>query len=165
MTTPGEDFDVFFRKESRSVLGLALVLCGSRETAEDLTQDAFAAAHRNWAKVGGYDDPGAWVRRAVANRAVSVRRRLGVEARALFRLSGRRPEDEILRPEDADLWRAVRELPRRQAQVIALVFLEDLDIREAASILGCSESTAKTHVRRARAALAVKLGTDGKEDS
>jgi predicted RNA polymerase sigma factor len=49
-------------------------------------------AHRQWGRIGGYDDPGAWVRRVAANLAVSrVRRRLA-EARALVRLAGRARE-------------------------------------------------------------------------
>jgi RNA polymerase sigma-70 factor, ECF subfamily len=163
----GDDFACFFRRNYQGVVGLAAVLCGSMETAEDLAQEAFAAAQREWPRIGVYDNPAAWVRRAVVNRAASLRRRRFVEARALLRLRGRRQldPDTALAPEDAAVWRAVRGLSRRQAQVVALVYLEDLSIAEAAIVLGCGEGTAKTHLRRAKAALADRLGeTDAEED-
>src|SRR4051794_32907715 len=74
------DFDRFCAQEYAAVAGLAFVLTGSWTTAEDLTQDAFFAAFRKWDQLQRYDKPGAWVRRVVANRAVSWRRRLGTEA-------------------------------------------------------------------------------------
>jgi RNA polymerase sigma-70 factor (ECF subfamily) len=53
---------------------------------------------------------------------------------------------------------AVRRLPRRQRQVIALTLLEDRSISETAEILGCGEETVRTHLRRGRRALAATLG-------
>ena len=43
-----DDFDAFFRREYRSLVGLAVVLSGDRAAAEDLAQDALLAAHRKW---------------------------------------------------------------------------------------------------------------------
>src|SRR5689334_15162235 len=83
---PEADFDRFCREEFAAVTGLAFVLTGSWPVAEDLAQEAFFAAYRRWDELRGYDKPGAWVRRAVANRAVSWRRRLRSEAAALTRL-------------------------------------------------------------------------------
>src|SRR3954454_5481450 len=71
------DFDEFCRRDYATVAGLAFVLTGDWTVAEDLTQDAFFAAFRRWDALQSYDNRGAWVRRVVANRAVSWRRRLG----------------------------------------------------------------------------------------
>ncbi|MCU1458129.1 MAG: putative polymerase subfamily sigma factor, partial [Actinomycetia bacterium] len=57
------DFDGFFRREYRKVVALAAVLCGRPAVAEELAQDAFVSAYRNWDRIARYDDPGAWVRR------------------------------------------------------------------------------------------------------
>jgi RNA polymerase sigma-70 factor (ECF subfamily) len=157
-------FDRFYQDQYRQVLTLAFALCGNRETAEDLTQDAFVAAHQDWQRIGGYEVPGAWARRAVANRAISKRRRALSETRALLRLGGRRDGGATPGDPDAALWKAVRQLPRRQAQVVALIYLEDLSVAEAAAILGCSEGTAKTHLRRAKQALSKQFGADYQED-
>jgi RNA polymerase sigma factor (sigma-70 family) len=160
-------FGEFFAREYRTVVGLAFVLCGRLDGAEDLAQDAFAAAYRDWSRISAYDDPGAWVRRVVANRAVSLRRRRLSEARVLRRLAAQRAfADDELPFDDPAMWNAIRSLPRRQAQVVALVYLEDRSAAQAAVVLGCGEETAKTHLRRAKAALAKRLGCfDDKEST
>lgn len=147
------------------MFGLAFALTGNRWAAEDIAQDAFVVAHRQWGRVGGYDDPGAWVRRVAANLAVSgVRRRLA-EARALVRLAARQQQQPYgaLPSEDGDFWRAVRRLPRRQAQVVALLALGELSTAEVASTLGCSQRTVQVHLQKARVALAERLGLAAEE--
>ena len=158
-------FEEVYLREFASVFALAYAMTGSRWAAEDITQDAFVVAHRQWDRIGGYDDPGAWVRRVAANLAVSgVRRRLA-EARALVRrLAGRRePPYAALPGEDGDFWRAVRRLPRRQAQVVALVALDDLSTAEVAATLGCSQRTVQVHLQKARVLLARRLGLPAEE--
>lgn len=151
------DFESFYRREYRAVVGLAFALSGSRLVAEDIAQDAFLAAHKQWDRIGGFDRPEAWVRRVVSNLAVSAFRTRVREAWALARL---KPRDEYLPrlpAEDADFWKAVRGLPTRQAQVIALHYLEDRPVAEISGILGCSENTVKVHLHKGRERLARRL--------
>jgi RNA polymerase sigma-70 factor (ECF subfamily) len=151
------DFESFYRSEYRSVVGLAYALSGSRIAAEDITQDAFLAAHKEWDRVAAYDRPEAWVRRVVSNLSVSLIRTKAREAGALIRL---KPRDGFLPQmpaEDAHFWKAVRSLPRRQAQVIALHYLEDRPIADIALVLGCAENTVKVHLHKGRQRLARKL--------
>lgn len=155
-----EPFEAFYRRDLRPVVGLAYVLTGRRSVAEDLAQEAFIAAYRRWGVVGGYDDPGAWVRRVVANRAASLHRRARVEAaNALVR---RRLDDyfDELPVDHEHLWVEVRRLPRRQAQVVALHYVERRSTADIAALLGLSEPTVKTHLQRARATLATRLEPD-----
>jgi RNA polymerase sigma-70 factor (ECF subfamily) len=63
--------------------------------------------------------------------------------------------------ESEEVWDAVRRLPRRQTQVIALVYLDGLSVEEAGEVLGCSGGTVKTHLRRGRETLGRKLGDTG----
>ena len=90
IVTLPERFETFYQREFRSVVGLAYALSGSRWAAEDLAQEAFIAAHRKWDRIGEYESPGAWVRRVVANMAVSLYRKRASEARALARVAVRR---------------------------------------------------------------------------
>jgi RNA polymerase sigma-70 factor (ECF subfamily) len=131
-----EPFEVFLRREYRSVLGLAIVLCRNRAVAEELTMEAFEAALREWPKVSSLDLPGAWVRRVVSNSAMSSYRRLSAEGRALVRLSGDRTDASPDPHASASVWTAVRGLPRRQAQVIALFYVGGYGRREIAETLG-----------------------------
>lgn len=153
-------FETFYEREFRAVTGLAYALSGSRGAAEDLAQEAFLAAHRNWARVSRYDKPEAWVRRVVANMAVSRFRKAMREARALARLGRPEPVIERLPVEAEHFWREVRALPNRQAQAIALFYLEDRSVAEIAEILDCAENTVKVHLHKGRARLAKRLGLE-----
>ena len=110
--------------------GLAYALSGSRWLAEELAQEAFLAAHRNWARIAAYDQPGAWVRRVVTNLSVSAFRRRSSRRR---RSSASALASDLANPTepagDAEFWEAVRSLPRRQSQVVTLHYLEDLSGR------------------------------------
>jgi RNA polymerase sigma-70 factor (ECF subfamily) len=150
-------FDDFYRREHRQVLGLAFVLTGNQWVAEDTAQEAFTAAFRRWAFIVAYDSPGAWVRRVTCNRAASVLRRRVREAKALMRLALRTQTYFELEEGDEVFWQAVRRLPPRQAQAIALYYMEDYSVRQIAEVLDCSEGTVKTHLSRARDAVARHL--------
>lgn len=153
-----EPFEVFYRREYSGCVRLAYVLSGSRWGAEDLAQDAFVEAHRRWSDIGSYENPGAWVRRVVSNRAVSGYRRRVAETRALIRMAGGwRSALSDLAPDTEGVWAAVRDLPRRQAQVVALTYLDGLSLKEIAEVLNVAVPTVSTHLRRGREALAVTL--------
>ena len=74
------EFDGFFRAQLRPLIALAYALTGVRSTSEDLAQEALFAAFNSWTRVRDLENPGAWVRRVIANRAVSSIRRRVVEA-------------------------------------------------------------------------------------
>jgi RNA polymerase sigma-70 factor (ECF subfamily) len=156
-------FEAFYERELKSVIGLAFVLSGSRTAAEDLAQDAFLAAHRSWDRIGRYDKPEAWVRRVVANMSVSLFRRKMREARAIARMDVPGAVLPALPAEDEEFWKAVRALPKRQSQAIALFYLEDLSIAQIAEILDCAQGTVKAHLFKGRARLASKLGLESGE--
>jgi RNA polymerase sigma-70 factor, ECF subfamily len=157
-----ERFEHFYEREYAGLVRLALVLSGSRYAAEDIAQDALLAAWRDWRRI---DQPLAWTRRVVANLAASsVRRRL-IEARALARVAARRQVLVAELPaEPAAFWAAVRTLPKRQAQAVALYYLEDLPVAEIAATLGTAEGTVRASLHKARAALARRLQVDGGEE-
>lgn len=153
-----ETFEEFYRKEYLSVVGLAFALSGTRWVAEELAQEAFIAAHRRWERIAGYDQPGAWVRRVVTNLAVSSIRRRVVEAKALVRLGHGERDPVPERPTgDVEFWEAVRSLPRRQSQVVALHYLEDLPVADIAEVLEMAPGTVKKHLHDGRRELARRL--------
>ena len=116
----GVTFDELYRREFRALVALTYGLCGSQSAAEELVQEAFLAAHRRWERIGAYDDPSAWLRRVVVNQSLSAVRRRVAEARAMARLGGRRVLPDTLPERDEAVWRAVRALPDRHAQAVAL---------------------------------------------
>jgi RNA polymerase sigma-70 factor, ECF subfamily len=153
-----DSFEHFFLREYAAVVGLATVLSGDSAVGEDLAQEAFAAAYRRWERLRGYDRPGAWVRRVVANRAASAARRRVRELMALVRLGSRRQADyEPVQIGDEEFWETLRELPKRQAQCLALCYLEDRSVSDVAQTLGIAESTVRVHLHQGRRELARRL--------
>jgi RNA polymerase sigma-70 factor, ECF subfamily len=153
-------FADFYRAEFTSALALAMALTVSVADAEELVQDVFADAHRRWARVSRYDKPAAWVRRAIVNRSVSLKRRWLTRERAGLAQPGRSEIDA----RDNDLWAVVRSLPARQAQMVALVYVDGMSVAEAAALLKLAPSTASTHLNRAKERLQLDLA-DWKEPS
>ena len=151
------DFDQFYASTCDRTLALAYSLTYSWADAEDLVQEAYAAAHREWVRVAVMDDPSAWVRKVVSNRAISRWRRHGREVRALTRLAGRRPHTADVATADPEFWAAVATLPARQRQVVAMYYVDDRSVSEIAAAVGCSEGAVKSHLSRARHALSTVL--------
>jgi RNA polymerase sigma-70 factor (sigma-E family) len=161
---PGR-FEYFYQQEYPRVVKLVYALSGSRMGAEDIAQEAFLRAYRDWERVGSYEHQAAWVRRVAVNLATSGLRRRLLEARALARLAGRRePALDPLPADQADFGRALRALPRRQAQAVALFYVEDLSIEQIAVVLDCAEGTVKAHLAKARHSLATRLQLDHGEE-
>ncbi len=72
-------------------------------------------------------------------------------------LGGATREAPLLPGIDEEFWRAIRELPRRQAQCVALRYLEDRTVAEVASILGITSSTVRVHMHFAWSTLAERF--------
>jgi RNA polymerase sigma-70 factor (ECF subfamily) len=59
--------------------------------------------------------------------------------------------------------KALQRLPARQREAFVLRYWEELDVAEAAKIMGCSQGSVKTHCSRATHALAAMLKKQGME--
>jgi RNA polymerase sigma-70 factor (ECF subfamily) len=57
--------------------------------------------------------------------------------------------------------KALEKLPARQREAFLLRYWEELDVAEAAAIMGCSEGSVKTHCSRATRSLATMLQKQG----
>jgi RNA polymerase sigma-70 factor (ECF subfamily) len=161
---PDIAFDAFARLQRPALVAFAWTLIGDVGVAEDVAQDALQATWQAWDRGRGLHHPEAWARRVVANRATDRVRRAGRERRALG-LVGAQPDPTVELPTtDHGFWDAVRSLPARQAQAIALHYLEDRPIAEIAQILGCAPATVKVHLHRGRQALADTLALATEEE-
>jgi RNA polymerase sigma-70 factor, ECF subfamily len=156
-----EPFEAFMRREWNLVVGLLYGLTRDWFAAEDLTQNAFAAAQRDWIRIGRLDKPGAWVRKVAVNGQRRWRRRGALEARALAqRFLHVYPEQVELPAEHAELWDAVWRLPRGQREVFVLHHQSDLSVAEVAELLRIREGTVKSRLHYGRKTLAKWLGDD-----
>ena len=153
---PEEDFAEFYQRSRDGCLRAVYASVGDRALAEDLTSEAFARAYASWRKVSKHPAPRAWVARTALNTHVSWWRRRRREVAWQPELDPARdgPEGPAL---DAQILAALKELPRRQREVIALRVFLDLDTETTARELGIAPGTVRAHLSRAAAALRVSL--------
>lgn len=160
-TQQSEPFAVVYAEHRDAVLRLAMLLCGDRELAEDVTADAFARTWPRWER-GDVDDVGAYLRRAAVNGLRSQWRRRGLRRdREQRRVSGddRGTLDAPQAVVDRDaVLAAVRRLPERQRAAVVLRFYEDRPTHDIAAVLGVTESSVRTLLQRASRALEQELG-------
>jgi RNA polymerase sigma-70 factor (sigma-E family) len=151
--------DLYVRN-APSALRLAYFLCGDRDAAQDLVQDAFVRVAGRFAHLRTPDAFDAYLRRTIVNLFTSQLRRRRLERAHLVReraaaASPHVDDDPALRDE---LWRALGHLPSRQRAAIVLRFYEDLSEKETAEILRCSAGAANQLVTRGMAALRDHMG-------
>ena len=125
---------------------------GDRALAEDLTAEAFARAYASWRKVSRHPAAKAWVVRTALNTHVSWWRRRKREVAwdaGIDRADGAEPALAL----DPAILAALRALPTRQRQVLALRIFLDLDTEATARALGIAPGTVTAHLSRGTAAL------------
>ena len=72
------------------------------------------------------------------------------------------PSDQLQQSQTLEIIeKALEQLPARQRQAFVLRYWEELDVVQAAVVMGCSEGSVKTHCSRATHALAVLLKDKG----
>lgn len=161
---PGS-FELLYQADYAAVVGLVYGMTGSLWVAEDLAQEAFLRAHRDWERVGGMASPGGWVRRVALNLARSRWRRLRSETLARLRIA---PPDHVSDPlpnsQVEEFWAEVRRLPSRQAQAVALHYVEQLSVAEIAETLDVAEGTVKALLHQGRERLRRQLLAKGMID-
>jgi RNA polymerase sigma-70 factor (ECF subfamily) len=158
---PPEAFDEFYVREYPRVVGLLQGLLRSRIVAEELAQETFLVAYRDWDRVSALDNPRAWVRKVALNQRGSFLRAY-LRQQARERDSAVRYQDDTIKLADdhAEVWQAVRTLPPSQAQVIALHYYEDYSIVQIAAALGRAPGTIKAQLHHGRRRLARLLGAE-----
>lgn len=146
--------DDLWREHARRLLAYATYLVGPHD-AHDIVVDAFLLAAPR-IEAGAVADPGAYLIRAVRNRANGQRRSQVRQWRRDLAAVG--PATTALPESDADLRRAVERLSVAQRSVIFLVYWEDRSEAEVARMLDISPSTVHRHLTRARSHLRKALG-------
>ena len=171
------DEDAFlqlYRHRQAAIYRFALHMSGSRQVAEDVTQDVFLALMRQPRKFEPQRGSlAAYLYGIARNRVLqhleqgSVRVPLASEERAderflpeSLRQEAPDPLGDLTHKEDIErLRRTVLALPARYREVVVLCDLNELDYGQAAASLGCAVGTVRSRLHRARSLLLKKLGT------
>ena len=150
--------------------GWAMSCCGfRREDAEDLLQDVYVGVLDNGLRFNGNSTLKTWLFGVIRTKSASRRRRERLRA-----LLGMQHADRIDRPSPASApddaavalddrertRRALTQLPRRQREIVMLVFYHDLTVEEAATVMSVSVGSARVHYDRGKKRLATLLGDE-----
>jgi RNA polymerase sigma-70 factor (ECF subfamily) len=147
----------------------ALACCrGSRADAEDVLQTTYLKVLGGRARFEARSSFRTWLFAVIRRTALHEGRRAwlrrwnggnGVEPGT----DPRPAADVILEVEQrsAQLRGALNQLPRRQLEVLELVFYHDLTIEEAGGVMQVSIGTARTHYERGKKNLLRRLQSEG----
>jgi RNA polymerase sigma factor (sigma-70 family) len=144
--------------------GWAVCCCArDRGVADDVVQEVYVKVLGGKAKYDGRSDFKTWLFAVIRHTAADERRRNLLRRLRLW------PYQPPIAPEetaDATLCRselqhafrqALAALPRRQQQILQLVFYHDLSLSESAGVMGVSLGSARTHYDRGKKAIRERL--------
>jgi RNA polymerase sigma-70 factor (ECF subfamily) len=142
-----EAFAALVRRHQALVLRLAGRFLPQREDAEDVAQEAIAAAYRQLPRFRGEASFGTWLGRIALYKALRL-------APRRERTRGGDCEEQAepatlpCSPETLMVREAVARLPEALKVPLVLRFYEGLNGREIAALLGCRQSTIWTRIYR-----------------
>lgn len=168
------DFDEIVCRHQRKVYRVLLLMLKDPEDADNLTQECFLRAYTTMNAFRGECSLQTWLLRIAVNlaRDHARNRRAGFWKR-LLRLDHETspetaldppsphpsPERGMLAREELDaVWRAVERLSVRQREVFVLRFVEEMELKEIADVLGLRTGTVKTQLFRAVARVREQVG-------
>jgi RNA polymerase sigma-70 factor, ECF subfamily len=159
-------FGELVRRYQSSVFGVCYRLMGHRQEAEDMAQEAFLRAYQRLDRYDSQRPFGPWVRRVAANVCLNQLQRkrppqVPLEEETDEPVLPAEPGPEArreTRERDERLWEAIGLLSPPQRAAIELRHFHAMTYEEIAHELRISLSEVKTHLFRARRALARRIG-------
>jgi len=138
------------------VFRMAFAFLRDAGRAEEVAQDVFVKLWKALPSYDGRASPGTWLFTIARNTCLSAVRFDS------YRTTARLDDlPEVVRTDDRfegfDLARCVQRLPEIQRDVILLFYFQEQSVDDVAQMLGLPANTVKSHLRRARQALAGML--------
>lgn len=160
-------FEEYVRERSVALQRFAYLVTRHPEDARDAVQDALIGLWPRFDDVRSRGSVDAYVHRSIVNASVSRwrrgRRMVAVEApEDLPQAHVAGFEDEVLDAEVA--WGLLETLGADQRAAVVLRYWSGLSFAEIAEVLGCAETTARSHVHRALTKLRTQLAEEVRHD-
>ena len=146
-----------------ALLRYATLLCGSRDDAADLVQDALVRTFGRLRNGFGIESAEAYVRRAILNAHLDGGRRTS-RWRRIAPLEYRPDEQEspaLATETRLDLHDELRKLTPRERACLVLRYYDDLKVDDIAEVLGISSGAVKRYLSDGLAKMAITLADDG----
>ena len=159
---PADQVTALYQAHALGLLRLAVIMLGERQAAEDVIQDAFLGLCRRWDSLSDSEHALAYVRSSVFNGCRSVLRQRAKNRQ--FVLVD--PDTEsaearvVLGEEHREVLAALRRLPERQREAVALRYCLDMSVDDVARAMGVTEGTVKSATSRGIAAISRMLKGD-----
>ncbi len=143
----------------RESYGWALMCCSrNRAEAENVLQTAYLKVLEGKARFDGRAAFKTWFFSVIRRTASDIRRREMLRRLSLMKQQERAPaaasfsfDEAVYQSEIQSLFQqALLALPRRQQEVLQLVFYHDLSLAEVAEVLQVSIGSARTHYERGK---------------
>lgn len=154
MTRPGNHVIQSYEVYAEMLYRIALVHLGSRQDAEEATQDTFIKLMEKAPVFKDDEHQKAWLIRVITNHCKNLLGR-GWRKREV-KLEGVEPVTSD-NPEELAILQLVLALPVKYKAVIHLYYYEDYPIQEISRILQISESAVKMRLQRGRQLLKLEL--------
>ena len=138
------------------VFRMALGILNDTGRAEEVTQDIFL---KLWQALPAYDGRaslGTWLYAIARNTCLSASRSESYRKTVPLDIPTE-PASPATGSSDIELTQCVDRLPEIQRQVITLFYLEDKSVAQVARMLALPDGTVKSHLHRARVALATMM--------
>lgn len=157
--------DEIMIRYGQEILQLVYSYVRNKETAEDLTQDIFVKCYKSLHTYSGKSKLRTWLWRIAINQCKDFLKswhHKNVET-AGDKLEWSSSANEsieqmvIQKEEDTQLVSVIMMMPVKYREVIYLYYYENLPIKEIALVIGVSENTVKTRLRRAKVLLKERL--------
>ena len=148
-------FEQLLERHEAQIFRMAVLMLRDHGRAEEVTQDVFLQLWRALPRYDGRAAPSTWLYTIARNACLSA-----VRAASHRRTS---PLDDVsepaapMPPYDPDVRGLVSRLPEMQRDVVTLFYLQDRSLKDVALALDMPEGTVKSHLHRARQALASML--------
>jgi RNA polymerase sigma-70 factor (sigma-E family) len=159
---PADQVTALYQAHALGLLRLAVIMLGERQAAEDVVQDAFLGLFRRWDALSDPERALAYVRSSVFNGCRTVLRKRA-RSRQFVLVD---PETEsadarlLLGEEHREVLAALRRLPDRQREAVALRYCLDMPVNAVARAMGVTEGTVKSATSRGIAAITRMLKGD-----
>jgi len=166
-------FSYLIDRHKDKAFNLAFRICGNREEAEEIAQDAFLKAFRSLKDFRKKSSFSTWLYRIVYNTSISLVRARGLRvlsleefpADAVDFLSESKNEDEAIDNYRNSLVNfALQKLQEEERGLITLYYYDDLETDEIARITGIRKQNIKVRLFRARQKMAEIIKTVEKKN-
>ncbi len=158
-------FEKLVKEHQNLVYNVALRLCGNREDALDVSQEAFIKAWRALPKFRFECSFSTWMYRITVNAAKDYIKKENSAAPTLELSevgdveSGDSPDDTVIKSERSSMLKnALNQLSLEHKEIITLRDIEGYSYEEISELLSIEAGTVKSRINRARSALRKLLG-------